>query len=106
MAQPPKTTILDHFAELDDPRVERTRHHNPVDIIASAICGADSWVHVERFGKNKRAWFQSFLELPYGIPSQDTFGNVSPGWTRRSCRTASCPGPGHRRTAARGGGGH
>ena len=80
MAQPPKTTILDHFADLDDPRVERTRHHNPVDIIASAICaticGADSWVHVELFGKSKLAWFQSFLELPYGIPSRDTFGNV------------------------------
>ena len=33
-------------------------------------------MHVERFGKSKRAWFQSFLELPYGIPSHDTFGNV------------------------------
>ena len=47
MAQPPKTTILDHFADLDDPRVERTRRHKLVDIIAIAICaticGADSW---------------------------------------------------------------
>ena len=46
MAQPPKTTILDHFADLDDPRVERTRRHKLVDIIAIAICaticGADS----------------------------------------------------------------
>ena len=80
MAQPPKATILDHFADLDDPRVERTRHHKLVDILAIAICaticGADSWVHVELFGKSKLAWFQSFLELPYGIPSHDTFGNV------------------------------
>ena len=80
MAQPPKTTILDHFAALDDPRVERTRHHNPVDIIAGAICaticGAASWVHIELFGKSKLAWFQSLLELPYGIPSHGTFGNV------------------------------
>ena len=68
MVQAPKATILDHFAELDDPRVERTRRHQLVDIIAIAICaticGADSWVHIELFGKSKLAWFQSFLELP------------------------------------------
>ena len=80
MAQPPQATILDHFAELDDPRVERTRRHKLVDILAIAmcatICGADSWVHIELFGKSKLAWFQSFLELPWGIPSHDTFGDV------------------------------
>ena len=52
--------------------MERTRHHKLVDIIAIAICaticGADSWVHVELFGKSKLAWFQTFLELPHGIP--------------------------------------
>ena len=78
MAQAPKATILDHFAELDDPRVERTRHHKLVDILAIAICaticGADSWVQIELFGKSKLAWFQSFLELPHRIPSHDTFG--------------------------------
>ena len=45
------------FAELDDPRVERTRHHKLVDILAisigATICGADSWVHMELFGKGK-----------------------------------------------------
>ena len=80
MAQRPKATILDHFAELDDPRVERTRRHKLVDILAIAICaticGADSWVHIELFGKSKLAWFQTFLELPHGIPSHDTFGDV------------------------------
>ncbi len=80
MAQPPKPTILDHFAELDDPRVERTRRYKLVDILAIAICaticGADSWVHIELFGRSKLAWFQSFLELPHGIPSHDTFGDV------------------------------
>ena len=90
MAQPPQATILDHFAELDDPRVERTRRHKLVDILAIAICATicgadswvhdswvhDSWVHIELFGKSKLAWFQSFLELPWGIPSHDTFGDV------------------------------
>ena len=80
MAQPPKPTVLDHFAQLDDPRVERTRRHKLVDILAIAICaticGADSWVHIELFGKSKLTWFQTFLELPHGIPSHDTFGAV------------------------------
>ena len=40
------------------------------------ICGADSWVHVELFGKSKEEWFRTFLELPHGIPSHDTFGEV------------------------------
>ncbi len=80
MAQPPKGTILDHFDDLDDPGVERTRRHNLVDIIAIAICaticGADSWVHIELFGRSKLEWFQTFLELPGGIPSHDTLGDV------------------------------
>ena len=80
MVQPPDATILEHFADLDDPRVERTRRHKLVDIIAIAICaticGADSWVHMELFGKSKLEWFQTFLELPSGIPSHDTFGEV------------------------------
>ena len=76
MAGRPKATILDHFADLDDPRVERTRRHKLVDIIAIAICGADSWVQVELFGKSKLEWFQTFLELPNGVPSHDTFGDV------------------------------
>ena len=44
--------------------------------ICAAICGADAWTDVERFGKAKQSWFKGFLELPYGIPSHDTFGRV------------------------------
>jgi predicted transposase YbfD/YdcC len=40
------------------------------------ICGADTWVEVEEFGKAKRAWLETFLALPNGIPSHDTFGRV------------------------------
>ena len=80
MAESHHVSVLDHFADLDDPRVERTRRHKLVDIIAIAICaiicGADSWVHVELFGRSKLEWFQTFLELPGGIPSHDTFGDV------------------------------
>ena len=62
MAESHHVSILDHFDDLDDPRVERTRRHQLVDILAiaicAAICGADSWVHVELFGRSKLEWFQ------------------------------------------------
>lgn len=72
--------ISDHFAELEDPRVDRTKRHQLLDIIIIAvcgvICGADSWVDIELFGRSKLKWLRKFLELPNGIPSHDTFGRV------------------------------
>jgi predicted transposase YbfD/YdcC len=73
-------TLQEHFATLEDPRVERTKRHQLLAIITIAlcavICGADTWVDVEEFGKAKRVWFETFLDLPNGIPSHDTFGRV------------------------------
>jgi predicted transposase YbfD/YdcC len=73
-------TLQEHFATLEDPRIERTKHHQLLTIITIAlcavICGADTWVDVEEFGKSKRGWLETFLELPNGIPSHDTFGRV------------------------------
>ena len=73
-------SIIDHFASVDDPRMERTRKHKLGDIIAVAIraviAGADGWVDIETFGNAKIDWFKTFLELPNGIPSHDTFGRV------------------------------
>ena len=75
-----------------------------MDIIAIAICaticGADSWVHMELFGKSKLEWFQSFLELPGGFPPMTPSARFLPAWTQRSSRVASCLDPSHRRTAA------
>jgi predicted transposase YbfD/YdcC len=80
MEQAGSHRIEDYFAELPDPRIERTKRHQLLDIITIAlcavICGADSWVEVEEFGKAKRTWLAQFLELPNGIPSHDTFGRV------------------------------
>ena len=71
---------LRYFAELTDPRVERTRRHVLEDIvfiaIAAILCGAGSWDEMERFGKAKKFWLGSFLQLPHGIPSHDTFNRV------------------------------
>ena len=60
--------------------MDRTKQHLLLDMVAialcAAICGADSWADVERFGVAKRDWFARFLQLPNGIPSHDTFGRV------------------------------
>ena len=70
-----------YFAEIEDPRVARTRRHELLDIIVIAvcavICSADDWVDVEAWGNAKRDWLrQHGLPLPKGIPSHDTFGDV------------------------------
>ena len=44
--------------------------------ICAVICGSDSWVDVEMFGKAKKDWLSHLLELPNGIPSHDTFGRI------------------------------
>jgi predicted transposase YbfD/YdcC len=44
--------------------------------ICAVICNADSWVDIERFGQAKLPWLRTFLALPHGIPSHDTFGRV------------------------------
>jgi DDE_Tnp_1-associated len=73
-------TVAKYFSSLEDPRMERTRQHSLHDILVIAICGiicgADDWVSIEEFGEAKLSWFKTFLELPNGIPSHDTFGRV------------------------------
>ena len=78
MGKSQRASIMDHFQDLEDPRIDRSKRHQLLDIIAicAVICGADSWVHVALFGKSKEEWFRTFLELPHGIPSHDTFGDV------------------------------
>jgi predicted transposase YbfD/YdcC len=80
MEPPPPLSLIDHFAQLSDPRVERTKLHPLLSIITIAICavigGAESWDDIELFGEAKADWFASFLDLPHGIPSHDTFNRV------------------------------
>ncbi|MCC3561725.1 MAG: ISAs1 family transposase, partial [Microcoleus sp. PH2017_27_LUM_O_A] len=76
----PKITIADHFYDREDPRVERTRHDQLIDIITlsicAVICGADTWVDIESYGRAKYEWLKKILELPNGIPSHDTIARV------------------------------
>jgi len=72
--------LTKHFAHLADPRVERTKLHLLLDVVVIALCaviaGAESWDDIALFGETKAAWFATFLALPNGIPSHDTFNRV------------------------------
>jgi len=72
--------LVSILSEIPDPRVDRRRLHKLEDILTIAlcatICGADTFVDMEVFGESKEGWFSSFLELPNGIPSHDTFRAV------------------------------
>ncbi len=80
MPKKPLEAIEEHFSKVTDPRKDRTKDHKLIDIIAIAICavicGAEGWVDIELYGKSKQDWLRTFLELPNGIPSHDTFGRV------------------------------
>lgn len=74
------TSLMEHLKTIPDPRVKRSRRHELIDILVIALCatigGADDWVDVVQFGQSKKDWFASFLKLPNGIASHDTFGRV------------------------------
>ena len=81
-------SIRQHFARLRDPRLNRRKRHLLPDLIAIAICavicGANNWQQVETFGRRRRDWLATFLALPNGVPSHDTFERVF----RRLCPDA------------------
>ena len=71
---------LKYFSELTDPRVEWNREHLLEEIlliaIAAVLSGAESWNDIADYGEDKQEWLQTFLVLPSGIPSHDTFNRV------------------------------
>ena len=75
-----KASMLDEIKRMEDPRTKRKPLHLLVDIVTIAIlatlCGADTMEAVETYGNSKHEWLSTFLELPYGIPSHDTFSRV------------------------------
>lgn len=84
MAQrhPPRSLGLavDAFKILKDPRIDRTKRHPLVNVLVMAlcgsICGAEGWDEIAMFSKSRKAWFASFLDMPDGVPSADTFRRV------------------------------
>jgi hypothetical protein len=76
----PETTLVQYFADIEDFRIDRNKRHVLVDIIVLAvcctICGANGFVEIATVAQAKIDWFRTFLRLPNGIPSHDTFGRV------------------------------
>ena len=75
------SSFITHFSELEDPRVtNHNTRHKFIDILVlgfiANLCGCDDWPEVEAFCNVKKSFFKQILELPYGIPSHDTFGRV------------------------------
>jgi len=73
----PCFSILCCFSSLKDPRINRRKRHLLLDIVAIALCavlaGANNWQQIEQFAHTRRDWLKTFLSLPNGIPSHDTF---------------------------------
>jgi predicted transposase YbfD/YdcC len=69
--------FLSYFSQMKDPRINRTKFHHIDDIlfisIAAVLSGAETWNEIEYYGKMKQSWLKTFLKLPNGIPSHDTF---------------------------------
>lgn len=67
---------------MEDPREASGCIHRLGDIVVialcAAICGAEEWNTIQEFGRAKQEWFETFLALPHGIPSEDTFARVLP----------------------------
>ena len=76
----PKFSLIEHFQTLPDPRVNRTKEHELVDVltigVCTLLCAGESFNDMEDFGLAKADWFKTFLSLPNGIPSHDTFNRV------------------------------
>ena len=73
-------SIIDHFSQLNDPRIERNKKHQLIDIIVLSVCavssGANGWEAIEEFGHEKLEWLQQYIPLKNGIPSHDCINYV------------------------------
>jgi len=76
----PKLSLIEHFQDLPDPRVQGRTDHELIDVLIIAVCtllcGGSGFDDMEDFGCAKQAWFKTFLTLRNGIPSHDTFNRV------------------------------
>jgi predicted transposase YbfD/YdcC len=80
MDEQPSTDLRIYISRLDDPRMERNKLHNLLDIVmivlSAMICKQDSWEEIAYWAELRQEWLATFLELPHGIPSHDTLRRV------------------------------
>ena len=102
-----KLSLIEHFKDLPDPRVNRTKDHDLIDLLVIAVCtllcAGESFNDMEDFGHAKRDWFKTFLTLRNGISNHDTFNRLFAAlgpkafldcflrWTARPCAGRSTP---------------
>src|SRR3954449_6898759 len=76
----PVENLVQHFGAVADPRCSGKIEHRLTDILVIAVCAviacAESWDDIALYGRSKLDWLRTFLELPNGIPSHDTFRRV------------------------------
>src|SRR5215217_3397143 len=76
----PVENLVQHFGAVADPRCGGKIEHRLTDILVIAVCAviacAESWDDIALYGRSKLDWLRTFLELPNGIPSHDTFRRV------------------------------
>lgn len=74
------TSLVAHFGQMVDARIERRKAHDLIDILVIAVCtllsAGETFNDMEDFGKAKFDWFKTFLKLRNGIPSHDTFNRL------------------------------
>ena len=72
--------LLTHFSEMPDPRAPRGVRHKLIDVVSisilAVICGANTYSQIHQYALSQQEWLKSFLELPSGVPSQDTFERI------------------------------
>ena len=69
-----------YLVAVEDPRCSGKVEHRLVEVLVVAVCAviacAESWDDIALYGRSKLAWLRTFLDLPNGIPSHDTFRRV------------------------------
>jgi len=73
-------SLIEHFAKLQDPRVDRNKKHALIDVIVLCVCavasGANGWSDIEEFGRAKLAWLRQYVPLANGVPVDDTIARI------------------------------
>ena len=76
----PKLSLIEHFKNLPDPRVQGRCEHDRIDVLVIAVCtllcGGAGFDDRADFGRAKHEWFKTFLTLRHGLPAHDTFHRV------------------------------
>ena len=72
--------LIEHFSKLEDPRVDRNKKHELIDVVVLCVCavlsGAEGWSDIEEFGRSKLDWLRRYVPLANGVPVDDTIARI------------------------------